>query len=98
MRKVISIGDTFIIEPIHGKEKVEQYKSRVLGVEEKSINIEYPIHMETNKLLFLMNGAQLRVNFVTSEGVAYLFHSEVIGRKRIIMYQYLFFHCLKRIK
>ncbi|SLL36902.1 Predicted glycosyltransferase [Mycobacteroides abscessus subsp. abscessus] len=82
MRKVISIGDTFIIEPIHGKEKVEQYKSRVLGVEEKSINIEYPIHMETNKLLFLMNGAQLRVNFVTSEGVAYLFHSEVIGRKK----------------
>ncbi|WP_312098588.1 flagellar brake domain-containing protein [Niallia sp.] len=79
---MISIGNTFIIEPIHGGEKIEQYKSRVLGIGEKSINIEYPIHLKTNKLLFLMNGAQLRVNFVTSEGIAYLFHSEVLGRKK----------------
>jgi len=79
---VISIGDTLVIEPIHGETKVEQYKSRILGVEEKSISIEYPIHLETNKLVFLMNGAQLRINFVTNEGNAYLFHSEVIGRKK----------------
>jgi c-di-GMP-binding flagellar brake protein YcgR len=79
---VISIGDTLVIEPIHGETKGEQYKSRILGVEEKSISIEYPIHLETNKLVFLMNGAQLRINFVTNEGIAYLFHSEVIGRKK----------------
>ncbi|MCM3361809.1 flagellar brake protein [Niallia sp. Sow4_A1] len=79
---MISIGDTLIIEPIHGEKKVDQYKSRVLGMEEKSLYIEYPIHLETNKLIFLMNGAQLRVNFVTNEGIAYLFHSEVIGRKK----------------
>lgn len=79
---MIFIGDTLIIEPIHGESNGEQYKSRVLGKAEKSIYIEYPIHLVTNKLLFLMNGAQMRVNFVTSEGIAYLFHSEVIGRKK----------------
>jgi len=78
---VLSIGDTLILELINA-ENTDQYKSRVLGMEDNEIYIEYPIHLDSNKLIFLMNGTQLKVNFVTVDGIAYLFHSEILGRKK----------------
>ncbi|KAB7672917.1 flagellar brake protein [Bacillus sp. B1-b2] len=78
---MITIGDTLILE-LFNEENIEQYKSRILETENNEMYIEYPIHLKTNKLIFLMNGTQVKINFVTNDGVAYMFHSEVLGRKK----------------
>lgn len=58
----------------------ERYKCRLVEYNEKELYIDYPIHLETNKAVFLVNGTQLRGSFVTNEGISYLFDTEIIGR------------------
>ncbi len=78
---VINIGDTLILEPAN-TDRTEKYKCRLVETGEKELYIDYPIHLETNKTVFLLNGTQLKVNFVTSEGSVYMFQSEIVGRKK----------------
>lgn len=76
---MINIGDTLILQPMD-TDSPEQYKCRLVECSEKELYIDYPIHLETNKTVFLVNGTQLRGNFVTNEGISYLFDTEIIGR------------------
>jgi len=78
---VINIGDTLILEPAHS-ENSEKYKCRLVDRKENEIYIDYPIHAETKKAVFLLNGTQLKVSFVTSQGAVYMFDSEIIGREK----------------
>ncbi|MGG4469185.1 flagellar brake domain-containing protein [Paenibacillus alvei] len=78
---MINIGDTLILEPAHS-ENSEKYKCRLVDRKENGIYIDYPIHAETKKAVFLLNGTQLKVSFVTSQGAVYMFDSEIIGREK----------------
>ncbi|MFT8321638.1 MAG: flagellar brake domain-containing protein [Bacillus sp. (in: firmicutes)] len=78
---MINIGDTLILEPVD-TDSAEQYKCRLVEIGEKEIYIDYPIHLATNKTVFLLNGTQLRVNFVTNEGSVFMFQTEILGRKK----------------
>lgn len=77
--QLINIGDTLILEPMD-TDSPERYKCRLVEYNEKELYIDYPIHLETNKAVFLVNGTQLRGSFVTNEGISYLFDTEIIGR------------------
>jgi len=77
--QVIKIGDTLILEPMDTDSPV-RYKCRIVEYNEKELYIDYPIHLETNKTVFLINGTQLRGSFVTNEGISYMFDTEIIGR------------------
>jgi len=77
----MNIGDTLILEPAHS-ETPEKYKCRLVDSKENEIYIDYPINANTNKAVFLLNGTQLKVSFVTSQGTVYMFDSEIIGREK----------------
>ncbi|MEI2464047.1 flagellar brake protein [Niallia taxi] len=78
---MINIGDTLILEPAHS-EAPEQYKCRLVEMNDNEIFIDYPINSKTKKAVFLLNGTQLKVSFVTSHGTVYMFDSEIIGREK----------------
>ncbi|MGP7816077.1 flagellar brake protein [Niallia sp. 01092] len=78
---MIKIGDTLILEPVN-TDSSDQYKCKLVETSEKELYIDYPIHLETNKTAFLLNGTQLKVNFVTNEGAVFMFQTEILGRKK----------------
>lgn len=75
---MLTIGETLILEPIEN-EQFEKYKCRLVEKDENVIYIDYPINMKNNRTIFLLDGTQLKVSFVT-ENSAYIFNSEVLGR------------------
>lgn len=77
---MIKIGDVLFLEPRHSN-NVEKYKCRVVEKEENCIYIDYPINMKTERTVFLIDGTQLKGNFVTGDGSVYLFECEVLRRK-----------------
>lgn len=76
---MINIGDVLLLEPSHS-EKVEKYKCKIVEKSENKIYIDYPVNMETNRTVFLMDGTQLKGTFVSEDGSVYLFESEVLRR------------------
>lgn len=70
------------IEIIEGK-KVNRYKSKIMDLGESVILIDYPTNIETNKMLYLMNGSQVNISYVEEETEqAYQFSAFVIGKKK----------------
>ncbi|WP_078380156.1 flagellar brake protein [Sutcliffiella halmapala] len=70
---------------IHNDEGVNKYRCKVQEMNEKEIYVDYPVQMNNGKTTYILNGTELNVTFVTEDGQAYSFESEVIGRiKQII--------------
>lgn len=65
---------------IREDESVNKYRCKVQEVREKEIYVDYPVQVNNGKTTYIVNGAQLYGTFVTEEGVAYQFESEVLGR------------------
>lgn len=78
---MINIGDKFVLEPLN-ESIITKYKCQLVDILDDAICIDYPVNIQTKKSVFLLNGAQLKVTFVTDEGIAYMFHTEIIGRKK----------------
>lgn len=75
----IKIGTSLILEPT-SSEKIEQFQSKVVEKNEHTLFITYPVNMQTQKTVFLIDGTQLRAMFQDEEKVNYAFTTEVIGR------------------
>lgn len=75
---MLTIGQNLILELKH-THRVEQYKCRLVERQGNILFIDYPIHVETNRTTFLVDGTQLQVLFVEGKSV-YLFETEIIGR------------------
>ncbi|MBP2240700.1 c-di-GMP-binding flagellar brake protein YcgR [Cytobacillus eiseniae] len=76
---MINIGDILILEP-SDSEKDEKYKCKIVEKTNNKIYIDYPKNMETNRTVFLLDGTQLKGNFVTEDDTVYLFECEVLSR------------------
>lgn len=61
----------------------EEYKSKVLDINQHFIYIDYPTESKTNKTVFLPDRLLLDVFFVTDDDQAYTFQTEVIGREML---------------
>jgi c-di-GMP-binding flagellar brake protein YcgR len=77
---MIKAGTILQLEPIHS-ETPEKYRCRVVESEENGIFIDYPIHTNTGKTIFMMNGTKLKASFVYNDQTVLMFESEVLGRK-----------------
>ncbi|WP_335869741.1 flagellar brake protein [Bacillus sp. 2205SS5-2] len=75
---MIKIGASLTLEPVHS-DKQETYRCKIVELDDAKIWIDYPIHRETGKTLFLIDGTQLKAKFVVDE-VPYMFDTEVLGR------------------
>ena len=76
---MLNIGETLLLELKHG-DKVEKCRCRIVDISEHLLYIDYPINIESQRAVFLIDGTQLKVNLVL-ENSAYFFESEVLGRE-----------------
>ncbi|KPB06689.1 flagellar brake protein [Bacillus sp. CHD6a] len=65
---------------VKNDDKVEKYRCKVQEVKEKEFFVDYPAHFTNGKTTYILNGTQLLITYVSDEGVAYTFESEVLGR------------------
>ncbi|OXS80292.1 hypothetical protein B1B05_02115 [Domibacillus enclensis] len=79
---MLEAGIPISMEPYDSVDKKEEYRCKIVDVEEGKVYIDYPVSTETNKTVFLLDGMQLAVNFIdpTAASAVYLFQTEVIGR------------------
>ena len=76
----LKVGTSLQLEELMAGEPTF-YKSRVVGFEnDYVIHIDYPIHLETNRTGFLLNGTELAVIFVDEYKTTYRFLTKVVGR------------------
>lgn len=78
---MLSIGDVLTLEPKYS-DKSEKYKCKLVEFSDNNLYIDYPVNVATNRTVFLLDGTQLKVSFVASDGSVYLFETEVKGRTK----------------
>lgn len=80
---LLKVGTSLIIETTFSS-LTERYKCKVVEVDEGAdfFMIDYPMHIETKKTAFFLDGAQLHVTFNENTNAAYAFKTEVLGRKK----------------
>ncbi|WP_409251197.1 flagellar brake protein [Bacillus sp. SCS-153A] len=78
---MLKIGTMLTLEPIQS-DKAEKYKCKVVEYTGSKLYIDYPVHTETGRTVFLIDGTQLKVSFVHNDTIVYSFHTEVTGRKK----------------
>lgn len=76
---MLKVGTVLMLEPVDTKEQ-EKYKCKVVDMDESHVYIDYPIDLETERTVFLLNGARFNASFVHEETVAYLFETSVAGK------------------
>lgn len=77
---MIRIGDIITLE-LKSSDQLEKYKCRLVDLNEDEFYIDYPLSMETNRTVFLLDGTHVRATFVGQDGSSvYLFDSLIKGR------------------
>lgn len=76
---MIKIGETLTLELIEVDEH-EKYRCKLLEKEKQRIFVDYPININTNRTVYLLEGTHLRASFIGEDGAVYWFHTEVVGR------------------
>ncbi len=80
--EMLEAGLTMTLEPYESANDKEEYRCRVVDIEGGKIFIDYPVSIETNRTVFLLDGMQLAASFIdpASSSALYMFRTEVIGR------------------
>jgi c-di-GMP-binding flagellar brake protein YcgR len=76
---LLKTGATLTLHMRNG-EGVDKYRCKVQETKENEFYVDYPVQMKNGKTTYILNGTQLNISFVTEEGTAYSFESEVLGR------------------
>jgi len=76
---MLKVGDSLVLETKHSL-KPEQYQSNIVELSGSSVFIDYPVNLSTNKTVFLMDGTQLQVTYISKDGSIYIFDTEVLGK------------------
>lgn len=75
----MKIGDSIILEPKNSLQP-EKYKSKILEINDQAVYIDYPVNIATKRTIFLTDGTQLKVTYISVDGSVYIFDSEVLGK------------------
>ena len=76
---MLKIGKALLLEQKYSIEK-ETYKCMIVEVEDGSFYIDYPIDTQTGKVVFLVDGTQLKASYSDDEKGTYLFETEVLNK------------------
>ncbi len=76
---MLKIGKALLLEQKYSIEK-ETYKCMIVEVEDGSFYIDYPIDTQTGKVVFLVDGTQLKASYSDDERGTYLFETEVLNK------------------
>lgn len=77
---IIKIGTVIFLEKENGDD-AERYKSRVVDLVDDTLMIDYPVHVETGKTVFMTNETALLVSFTDELKMSYSFKTKVQGRR-----------------
>jgi c-di-GMP-binding flagellar brake protein YcgR len=75
---MLNIGTSIMIEPVNSDH--ERYRCKVADIEENRIYIDYPIDIQTNRTVFLLNSQSLDIIFIDKKQNAFKFRTQVAGR------------------
>jgi c-di-GMP-binding flagellar brake protein YcgR len=77
---MIHIGDIITLE-LKNSDQIEKYKCRLVDRKGNEFFIDYPLSLDTNRTVFLLDGTQLNATFVGPDGSSvFLFETEIKGR------------------
>jgi c-di-GMP-binding flagellar brake protein YcgR len=75
---MLNIGRSLTIEPADSVH--EKYRCKVADIEENRIYIDYPIDIQTNRTVFLLNSQSLDIIFLDEKQNTFKFRTQVLGR------------------
>jgi c-di-GMP-binding flagellar brake protein YcgR len=80
---MLEIGTILTLKTINEMEPENEdlYKCRVVDKGPDIVYVDYPVHMETNKSRFFMNGTTFNVTFITKKNSVYTFQTKVVGKE-----------------
>lgn len=78
---MLKVGMVIYLRKDDEEQDVEEYKSRVIDIEDGLIMIDYPIHVETGRTTFFIDGTKLQVMFTNDAKVSYRFETKIAGRR-----------------
>lgn len=76
---MLEIGSILTLKTVDENE--ELYKCRVVDKGPGILYVDYPVHLETNKSRFFMDGTTFKVTFITKKNSVYTFQTTVIGKE-----------------
>jgi c-di-GMP-binding flagellar brake protein YcgR len=76
---MITVGSKLILEPKNSSDR-EKYTCKLVETSKEKLFIYYPVNIKTGKMVYLLDGTQLKVTFVTKDQTVYIFETEVQGR------------------
>ncbi|SFK01032.1 c-di-GMP-binding flagellar brake protein YcgR, contains PilZNR and PilZ domains [Halobacillus dabanensis] len=80
----LKVGTPLTLE-LHKPEEEEshRYKCKLVDYDLNNIYIDYPIHMETGRTGFFLEGTQFHASFVGRDQSVYWFKTKVVARKKM---------------
>ena len=80
---MLEIGTVLTLKKIDDKEMEheELYKCRVVDKDTDRLYIDYPVHIETKKSCFFLNGTKFDATFITRRNSVYTFQTEIVGKE-----------------
>lgn len=78
---MLNIGDTLYLEIKYSDER-EKFKCKIVDRSGNQVLIDYPVSEKTGRTAFFLDGTQIKVSFYAKDNAAYMFESEIIGRKK----------------
>lgn len=78
---MLNIGDTLYIEIKYSDER-EKFKCKIVDRRGNQLLIDYPVSEKTGRTAFFLDGTQIKASFYAKDNAAYMFESEIIGRKK----------------
>lgn len=75
----MKIGDSLVLEEKLTNQS-EKFKTKILDINSHSVFIDFPINLSTNKTVYVADGKHFKVTYVSPDGTAYVFFTEVLGK------------------
>ncbi|MBD3110371.1 PilZ domain-containing protein [Bacillus sp. AGMB 02131] len=77
---MLKIGDSLILKSKYSSEP-EEYKSKILEFNGRTLFIDFPTNIANNKTTLLADGTKLKATYISNEtSSVYLFDTEVLGK------------------
>lgn len=76
---MLKIGNKLLLEQKYSTEK-ETYKCMIVEIDNGTFYIDYPIDVQTGKVVFLADGTQLKATYIDDQKGTFLFDTEVFNK------------------
>ncbi|WP_102335842.1 flagellar brake protein [Salimicrobium jeotgali] len=76
---MIEVGTELVLTA----EENEEFYCKVQEVEKEKLYVDYPVHSETRKTSFFLEGTEFKGSYVGKDAAVYQFETQVVSRKKL---------------